>query len=145
METTLNMDLDILKQITRAAQLKHITRSEMIILLMNKVMDNTLDPYFLGKMVQYQKRRQPGNWHRFHIQLRPDEYEFFLDLRKLLKMSVSLILAYAVGNYLQLLIRSKITDNYLHKNYMMIRELIDNIKCWKLYWGYPPGIEKLIM
>ncbi len=143
METTLNINCDILKQITKAALRKKIAQSDMIILLLNKVMDNTQNPYFLGKMVKYQERRSPDQWHRFHIQLRPDEYEFFLDLRKLLKMSVSLILAYAVGKYLKLILRNT-TDNYLHRNYLMIRELIDNIKCWKFYWGYPPGIEKYI-
>ncbi len=142
METTLNIDHDILKQITRAALSKKISRSKMIILLLNKVMDETHEPFFLGKMVKYQKQKRPDNWHRFHLQVRPDEYEFFLDLRKLLKMSVSLILAYAVEKYLKQLIKRKTTDNYLHNNYLMIREIIDNIKCWKLYWGYPLNIEK---
>ncbi len=144
METTLNLDTDILKQITRSAQIKCITRSEMIILLLNKVMDDTLNPFFLGKMVRYQEKSRSGEWHRFHIQLRPDEYEFFLDLRKLLKMSVSLILAYAVRKYLKQLIKIHVTDNYLHRNYTMIRELIDDIKCWKLIWGYSPAVEKQI-
>jgi len=141
METTLNIDPGIMKKITLAAEAKKISRAELIIILLNNVMDNTNKPYFLGKMVKYQKRRSHNEWHRFHIDLRPDEYEFFLDLRKLLKMSVSLILAYAVEKYLQLILR-KATDNYLHRNYLMIRESINGIKCWKLYWGYPPGIEK---
>jgi hypothetical protein len=144
MNTTINMDHAILKQITRAALVKRISRSRMIILLLNKVMHETHHPSFLGKMIKYQKRRRPDNWHKFHLQVKPDEYEFFLDLRKLLKMSVSLILAYAVEKYLKELINRKITDNYLHKNYVMIREIVDNIKCWKLYWGYPPDIEKIL-
>jgi len=130
-----------MKKITLAAEAKKISRAELIIMLLNQVMDNTNKPYFLGKMVRYQERRVPDEWHRFHIELRPDEYEFFLDLRKLLKMSVSLILAYAVEKYLKCILR-KTTDNYLHKNYLMIRESIDGIKCWKLYWGYPPSIKK---
>jgi len=141
METTLKIDLEIMEKITLAAKSKKISRTELIIILLNKVMDSTVEPYFLGKMVKYQKRRNRDEWHRFHIKLKLDEYEFFLDLRKLLKMSVSLILAYAVDKYLQLILR-KATDNYLHKNYLMIRESIDGIKCWKLYWGYPPSIEK---
>jgi hypothetical protein len=144
METTLNMDIDVLQQIKQAAREKNTTCSEMIIILLNRVMDDTHSPFFLVKMVQYQESKGPGNWHRFHIQLRPDEYEFFLDLRKLLKMSVSLILAFAVKKYLKILIKTNSTDNYLHKNYMMIREFVDNIKCWKFYWGYPPHIEKYI-
>ncbi len=142
METTLNIDKDILNKMTRAAQLKRISRTELIVILMNKVMGETMNPFFFGRMVQYQEKRDPGEWHKFHIILRPDEYEFFLDLRKLLKMSVSHILAFAVERYLSKLINEVITDNYLYKNYVMIRELINNIQSWKLIWGYPPDIKK---
>lgn len=144
METTLNIDKNILNKITRAAQLKRISRTELVILLMNKVMGETMNPFFFGRMVQYQEKREPGEWHTFHIILRPDEYEFFLDLRKLLKMSVSHILAFAVERYLSILIGEVITDNYLYKNYVMIRELINNIQSWKLIWGYPPNIKNHI-
>jgi hypothetical protein len=144
METTLNIDNVILHKITQAAQSKKISRSELILLLMNKVMKETMNPYFFGRMVQYQEKRDSGDWHRFHIILQPDEYEFFLDLRKLLKMSVSLILAYAVDKYLHKMMDKHTTDNYLYKNYVMIREMINNIQCWKLIWGYPPDIKKII-
>lgn len=142
METTLNIHHCIMEKITGAAMAKKITRSEMIVLLLNKVLENTHEPFFLGKMIKYQERKRQDEWHRFHIVLRPDEYEFFLDLRKLLKMSVSLILAYAVEKYLKHIMKRNTTDNYLHRNYLMIKELVDGIKCWKFYWGYPPGIEK---
>ncbi len=59
-------------------------------------------------------------------------------------MSVSSILAYALQKYGNKLMNIKITDNYLYKNYMIIRELIDNIICWRLIWGYPPHVEKLL-
>ncbi len=141
METTLNIDKDILNKITRAAQLKRVSRTELIVLLMNKVMEETMNPFFFGRMVQYQEKRESGEWHRFHIVLRSDEYEFFLDLRKFLKMSVSHILAFAVEKYLSKLMGENITDNYLYKNYVMIRELINNIQSWKLIWGYPADIK----
>jgi hypothetical protein len=144
METTLNINKDILQKITQAAQVKRISRSELIVLLMNQVMKETNNPFFFGKMVQYQKKRESGEWHRFHIILRPDVYEFFLDLRRLLKMSVSYILAFAVEKYLRQLMGKDIADNYLYQNYVMIREFINNIQSWKLIWGYPPDIKKHI-
>jgi hypothetical protein len=49
---------------------------------------------------------QAGNagdvaWKCFHLALWPDKYEFFLDLRKVCKMSVLFLVAYAVSKYLQ--------------------------------------------
>ncbi len=47
-----------------------------------------------------------------------------LDLRKLLKMSVSHILAYAINRYLDKLIKSKITDNIIQTTYYLIMKLM---------------------
>ena len=143
METTLNLRTDILKKIALAAQMKCISRSDMIVILIKQVMNDMSNPGRIGKMVQYQQRIRPDEWHTFHLQLREDDYEYFLDLRKLLKMSVSLILAYAVEKFLDKLLKSNDTDNNRYRNYIVAMEIIDNIICWKLIWGFPPSIEKL--
>ena len=144
METTLNIRTDISEKIALAARLKGISRSEMIAILIKKVMDDISDPGRMGKMVQYQNRRNPDEWHTFHLQVREDDYEYFLDLRKLVKMSVSLILAYAVEKFLDKLLKNNNTDNNRYRNYIIIKDVIDNIICWKFIWGFPPNIEKII-
>ena len=144
METTINVQVDILQQIARAAKVKKISRSAMMLILIKTIMDETKNPDCLWKMVQYQETRKPEEWHRFHLVLRPDEYEYLLDLRKLLKMSVSLILAYAVRKYLNEIMEKKATDNNQYKNYVLIKEIFNATICWRLIWGYPPGIEKLL-
>lgn len=144
MKTTLNIRNDILLKITRAARSKGVSRSDMIVLLIKKAMDDISDPVRIGTMVQYQQRSRPDDWHTFHVRLRMDEYEYLLDLRKLLKMSVSLILAYVVKKFLGEIMKSNLSDNYQYKNYIVIKELIENIPCWKFIWGYPPNIEKFI-
>ncbi|MBP7736067.1 MAG: hypothetical protein KA369_08870 [Spirochaetes bacterium] len=141
METTLYIQNDIFQQITKAARIKEISRSAMISILLKKVMNETKNPDCLWKMVHYQQKRKPEEWHRFHFVMRPDDYEYFLDLRKLLKMSVSLILAYAVNKYLHKLLSKNITDNYRYQNYIIIKNNIDTIPSWTLVWGYPPNIS----
>lgn len=144
METTLNVHAHILDKISLAASSSGISRSEMIILLIKKAMDDIPDPARIGRMVSYQKRSRPEDWRTFHVHLRMDDYEYFLDLRKLLKMSVSLILAYAVKKFLNKWAKSNTTDNYQYKNYVVIKEFIGNIVCWKFIWGYPPNLAKII-
>jgi len=143
METTMNIHTDILKQITYAARLRGISRSRIIVALIKEAMNDIPDPGRLGHMVKYQKRMKPCDWHLFHLQVGEDEYEFLLDMRKLCKMSVSLILAYAVGKYLSKLMKNKNTDNYRFKNYIIVREYIDDVICWKFIWGIPLNLGVL--
>ncbi len=144
METTLNVHIGVLKQITRASESKGIPRSEMIIILIKKVMNENWETSNMGRMVKYQQKSSLENWHTFHLNLREDDYEYFLDLRKLLKMSVSLILAYAVEKYLINFEEINITDNYRFRNYVIVKEIVDGIICWRHYWGYPPNLENYI-
>jgi hypothetical protein len=144
MNTTLNIRNDILEQITKVAQSNGVSRSEMIVLLFQKVAGDITDPGRLGKMIKYQNRSAPEDWHVFHVRLREDVYEYWLDLRKLLKMSVSLILAYAVKKYRGKKLRIKSADNYPFKNYIIIKEILDNIIVWKFIWGWPYHLKRLI-
>jgi hypothetical protein len=144
METTLNIRTNISAKICLAARSRGISRSVMIVILIKQVMDDISEPGRMGRMVRYQERCRPDDWHTFHLYVREDDYEYFLDLRKLLKMSVSLILAYAADKYLDKLLKKMGTDNNRYRNYVIIKEVIDNIICWKFIWGFPPNIEKLI-
>lgn len=142
METTLYIRKDILKNISSAASSMGVSRSKFILTLITKVLDETRHPVMHGTMVKYQDRSNPDDWHRFHLIVRADEYEYLLDLRKLLKMSASKLLAYAMEKYFRSQIMNNRTDNYPMINYLIIREVIDNIIHYRLIWGYPPEIEK---
>jgi hypothetical protein len=144
METTLNIQTGVLVKIATAARSRSFSRSEMIAILLKKVMDDISNPGRMGRMVQYQGRSRPDEWHTFHFQVRPDDYEYFIDLRKLLKMSVSLILAYAVEKFLDKLEKNNTTDNNRYRNYIIAREIVEDIICWKFIWGFPHNIEKFI-
>jgi hypothetical protein len=144
MKTTLNIHSDIMELLARAARLNNVSCSEMIFHLVKKVAASVNAPDQIGKIIKYQKRQTPEEWRKFHIKVREDMYEYWLDLRKLLKMSVSLILANAVKKYLAKPIRIKSGDNYACKNYIIVKEVLDSVTIWKLVWGFPPNPGKLI-
>jgi hypothetical protein len=144
METTINIHTDILEKIQAAARTGGVSCSGLIILLFKKVMEDMPGPGKQGRRIRYQRRGKQEDWFMFHLQLREDEYEYLLDLRKLLKMSVSLILAYAVKKYLAALSKKDYTDNYQFRNYVVSREIFHNVICWRFIWGFPPDIEQLI-
>ncbi len=138
METTLYIRMDILKKIQCAAQLKNISCSKMIAILLRQVMGSIQNPWPVGILVRYQQRRKPEEWYTLHVQLIEDDYEFVQDMRRLLKLSVSLMLAIAAKKYLTKLIKGKVIDNYpFLKNYFVGKEAIDNIMYWRFTWCYP--------
>jgi hypothetical protein len=144
METTINMSYEILEVISRTSRAIGMTRSEMIVFLIKKVMENVPDSLPMGTMVRYQERRRHREWRVVHVRVSEYDYEYMVDLRKLLKMSVSLICAYAVQKYLKKPLRKRIADNYpFFMNYMVAKEIIDNIISWRIIWGFLPEIGKI--
>ena len=144
METTLNIRHDLLQQIARVAQSEGVSRSEIIMFLIKKTTADMSSPEGFGSLVRYQSRQKSGNWRVFHVQVREDMYEYWLDLRKLLKSSVSLILARAVVKYLGKPLEKNGTDNYRCTNYVLMKTVFRDVIVWKLIWGYPPDLEKLL-
>ena len=90
--------------------------------------------------VTYQCDDLHENWHCFHIRFKEDENEFFVDLRKFSKFSVSYLLAMAVKRYLDDIIKDgvKSIDNYnLFSNYVLYHDVVEGIITWHIYWGFP--------
>jgi hypothetical protein len=145
MKTTINIHVDIFEEISLAAQLKGVSCTEVIVILIKKVMDERGIKARLWKLIQYQERSSPDKWHPFHINWKPDMYEYSLDLKKVRKMSVSLILAYAVKKYLKILTeKGELSDNNHYQNYIIAREIIDGVVILKSIWGFPPKLEKFL-
>ncbi len=144
MDTTINISTDNLGKVTQASRSLGISRSAMVIMLIKMVMDEIPEPEHFCTLIRYQERKHNSDWHTVHLQVRADDYEYLLDLRKFLKMSVSLIIAYAIKRFLKKIHKNERPDNNRYKNYVLIKEIIDGIICWRLFWGYPPSIRQFI-
>ena len=58
-------------------------------------------------------------------------------------MSVSHILAMAIDKYLDESMKTTIKDKYHFTNYIILKDSINGILCWKLIWGFPANMEIL--
>ena len=143
-KTTININKELLKDIAKVSHARGKSRSEIIIMLLKNIMDKESNRANIHRSIKYQKRDDKKNWHRFHICLKGNVYEYCLDLKKILKMSLSHIVAHAAKKYLKNLLYEKNTDNYLFKNYVIAKEDADGIIYWKLFWGIPKKPEKFI-
>jgi hypothetical protein len=138
-ETTINTNSYVSLMILKASRLTGQPKKQVVSSLMRRLADDHEEMAVTWSRVRYQKRDIKSNWRHMHLTLRPDEYEFFLDLRKVYKFSVSYLIAYAVEKYLEEIIKklSKGSDNYRYKNYMFQSLIVDGVICWILSWGIP--------
>jgi hypothetical protein len=140
-ETTLNIQVSIKNSIILAAHRSGISCSEIILSAMKFMMKEIDRGARIGTRLKYQKRREQGEWDCIHVLLRPEEYEYFLDMRKLMKMSVSYIVARAIKKFLKKIVQKNITDNNRLTGYIVIYEKLNDLRCWRIYWGTPTDIK----
>ena len=138
--TTLNVHRDVFGKIAEVADRHKKSLREIIVLLLMRIMYDHVSLMRGFTTVKYQPDDDRENWHCFHIRLKHDEYEYFIDLRKICKRSISSLIAIAIDRYFDELTSApiKVVDNYTQfNNYVLRREVVDGIITWLLYWGYP--------
>jgi hypothetical protein len=141
-ESTLYVHKNILEKLERGVVLFGRSRTFIIKQLMQRLMDDNQNLISLSSRIKYQERDDKANWRILHIVFNEYEYEYYLDMRKFYKMSVSLLLAYAVKQYLNEIINESLdnkinNDNYLYRYYTFTKQKVDGIVCWQIYWGLP--------
>jgi hypothetical protein len=144
-ETTLYLHRSILEMLDRESAITGRSRTSIIKLLMKMVMRENKNMIQSYSRIKYQGGDVKENWHRLHIVINEYEYEYYLDMRKLYKMSVSFILAFAMMRYLDNIVHELLcgninTDNYRYNSYILMKRIIDGVICWQLYWGIPTKI-----
>ena len=138
--TTLNIHKMVFARISAASVRLNRSKKQIIVLLLKRLMEEHSD--FRGGLstVKYQSRDVKENWHSFCIRFREDDSEFFSDLRKLCKFSVSCLLAIAADKYLGEILENGHHGiyNYVHfTNYVILHETVEGFYSWRIYWGYP--------
>ncbi len=140
-ETTINIKLKTLNKITKASSAMNISMNKIIKLLIIRIVQNKKLKLKMFTSIKYQDTGEDIVWHRLHVAFSTDIYEKALDLRKVLKMSVSFIIAKAVENILNEIIndflKTNNTDNYF-RNYVFIPKYHDGVLYFTIFWQYPP-------
>jgi hypothetical protein len=145
--SSINMHQDTLARLSYAAVKLNTSRREVIVRLLMRVMRD-IDAFRRGPgTVCYQPDDREGRWHCFAVKFKTDENEFFADLRKLCKCSVSFLVAIAVEKYLDDMLeenRKGIYDYTGFSGYQILKELSCGILCWRHYWGNPGKTTPLL-
>ena len=141
-DTTIYISVELHEALSREAERLKVPRVRLISSLLGHMSRRQRDYARAWTRVRYQARRPKGSWRRLHVGLRGDEYEFFMDLKKVFKMSVSFIIAVAIERYLDELsvLMEYDNDSYRYRNYAMTQLMVGDVMCWVFYWGIPPNL-----
>ena len=150
-DTTIYINAQTKMRLEQAGLRTRKSRSFIITKIMKQLMMNNQTFLRYSQRIEYQKHQEKSCWHRLHVTMYQREYEYFLDMRKLCKRSVSLLIAIAIDLYLNEAINEgaikdlKKLDNYLFSCYIVIKEIIDEVICWKIYWDKPLQNDKIFL
>lgn len=141
-ETTINIQNIAFQRLCRASEALGRQRHMLISWLLRRLADESNMPPVSWSRIRYQERDEKKNWENSHLYLTPAEYELFLDLKKVYKMSGSYLIAHAIDKYLSELLRKggEVADNYRFTNYGLSRRVVNRVVCWTQYWGIPPQL-----
>ncbi len=140
-ETTINIKLNLLLKITDVSAAYSTSLNRIITKLIYKLINSSSIKTKLFDTVKYQKTGDEVVWHTLHVSFSNDIYEKALDLRKVLKMSVSYIVARAIELYLEDLIKDLSKKNNTDKNlqdYVFISSKCNGLLCFSIFWTTPP-------
>ena len=146
LETTVNIKLELLNKLNNASTSLKMSKNQLAAILLGRAMKINKQAIRMFCRVRYQRSDNNTRWHKLHVILKHDVYERCLDLRKLRKMSVSLILACAIEEFLDEIIRSftkngKMPDNY-GSFYAIISDFIEGVCFFTIYHGIPPTLSQ---
>lgn len=138
-KTTMNLREEVYERLTSASVMTGRSRRDIVSALLNHVMRAGRCKAVACGGIRYQQRDGDVRWRCLHIGLEQDEYEFFLDLKKIMKMSVSFIISWAIEFFLDKFIKTVLIggDNNRYKNYAMYSVTIGNVFHIILCWGIP--------
>lgn len=135
-QTSFHINISNFSKLVRAS---HRTGKSMIALITEMMYQYARDYHsneIPKRTVKYQDRDIEEHWKIYRVALDPDDYDLFTDMRKVMKKSVSFIIALAIKKYLdkivnQLLARS---INYTRLLYFAGGVTFNDIKYWILRW-----------
>lgn len=139
-ETSINIDKEVHAKITEIAQKLGITRSRLVAMLLERYAEKEKAPVLSRGTVEYQKSREKEKWRKLHVVLPSFVHDFFDDVRKLWKLSVSFLVALAVEKFLNDMDESAIasfTDNYWHGAHTIIQFRQNGLQYIVCCWGIP--------
>ncbi len=155
-DTTYVMCEDVIALLDEAEEKTKRQKEELLVLAMRMMLKDSENYYRPDGRIEYQKRidTETGEKitkHRVKMRLTHREYDYYQDMRKIFRRSISLVMAIAVRNYLAIIVeaivnktaKTVLADTYQFENYAIFINRICYAPSFRIWWGLPKNLELL--
>ncbi len=155
--TTYVMCDEVIALLTEAEEKTKWPREKLLLLAMRKMMKDYEVYERADGRIEYQKRFDEKSGHRINKQrvkmrVHSFDYNYYQDMRRIFRRSISLVMAIAVRTYLETIVEAILSktndtvlaDTYPFQNYAIMGKCIENIPTWRIWWGVPEKLKLLL-
>lgn len=140
-DTTVNLHQKQIERLEQAFQNSGVSVNELILLLFKRMMEENENLHEKTRVIRYQEDSE--GYRKHHVYMDYVEYDQKLDMRRMYKMSASLVLALAIDWFLDELLHyllskkegNAIVNVFSSKNYQLIPIFKPKYTEYRIIWG----------
>jgi len=143
-KSSVNINIGKLSLLENFSKANKLSVNEVVSLLLRKILEDGKYSAKKFRAVKYQEIDPDKNWDTLTVYFEDVDYEFFTDLRKFFKESVSLLLSKAIDLFLDTIL-SEVKEsllNYANSDWDIRRDDIEMGSIWTILWIKPGKQEK---
>jgi len=143
-KSSVNINIDKLSLLENFSEGNELSVNEVVALLLRKILEDGKYSARKFRAVKYQEVDPDKNWDTLTVYFEDVDYEFFTDMRKFFKESVSLLLSKAIDLFLDTILSEveEILLNYANSDWDIRRDDVEIGVIWSVYWIKPGQIQK---
>ncbi len=155
--TTYVMRDEVIALLEEAEEKTKLPKEELLVQAMRKMMKDYETYERTDGRIEYQKRFDEDTGEhikkqRVKLKVNLCDYNYYQDMRRIFRRSISLVMAIAVYTYLAEIvekilnkeIEALLADTYPFQNYAIMGKCIENIPTWRIWWGVPSKLKLLL-
>ncbi len=156
--TTYVMCDDVITLLDEAEEKTKCPREELLVLAMRMMLKDCELYHREDGRIEYQKRvdKETGEKitkHRVKMKVNVREYDYYQDMRRIFRRSISHAMAIAVRTYLATIVEAIVNkvadvvlaDTYPFENYAISIDCISYAPTFRIWWGLPADLDLLFV
>ncbi len=135
-KSSVNINTEKLSRLETFSEVNDLSVNEIVSLLLRKILKDGNNVAIKFSAVKYQDIDPDKNWDTLTVYFDDVDYEFFTDMRKFYKFSVSFLLAKAIDLFLDTILSEieEILLNYVDSDWDISRDDVKVGAVWTILW-----------
>jgi predicted DNA-binding protein len=141
-ETTINLKEEDYQFLENLADVSGIPKNKIIKRSVKKLCNKIYKLKFTESLMTYQAKHH--SWEKPHYNMSHKEYDVYLDIKKIIRLSFSHLVAIAIRLFGDDATRESELDSYQHESYCKNYSIQNSKNCLYISWNLDQTDEKII-